>query len=284
MDYNATKDALFRPELTQTTFPPHSSPGEIPLCIEACRLAYYKTEFGDAELDRLKAALANIGFGEVTPLRSSAFVDAQGFGAFRAADGTALVAFRGTEPDKLADLGSDADIRPVPGKAPVTGLVHHGFHAAFWSLNEQIDTWLGTLGGRRARLFMCGHSLGAAMAMVGAHVYRPQLLVTIGCPRTGDADFVGGLAGIRLVRIVDCADLVPELPPPLFGYTHPPSFTYIDRNGKTSANPPADFVTDDQMRGRLEYVRDYAWRHGTVPIRDLADHAPLNYLRAFPNT
>src|SRR5262249_9001619 len=151
-----------------------SDPDRIALCVEACRLAYYKTESGSAETDRLNEALGRVGFSRAAPFCSGAFIDAQGFGAFRERDGLALLAFRGTEPDKLADRGTDADIPPVPGTPDVAGLVHQGFLNAFRALQPQVEAWLKGLGPKVQQLFICGHSLGAAMAMVAAHVFKPK--------------------------------------------------------------------------------------------------------------
>ena len=279
MDYTASRDALFRPELSPTLFKPGLELTPTQLAVEACRLAYYKTETGAAELKRLADAWRDAGFAEVQPFHSGAFVDAQGFGAFRSVDGLAVIAFRGTEPDKLADLGTDANIVPIAAPG-IPGNVHAGFFRAFDALRPQVDEWLHALGARVKTRVVCGHSLGAAMATIAAHVLRPDLLVTLGCPRTGDAQFVNALP-CRFLRVVDCADLVPELPPALFGYTHPAPCLYIDRDGRQYDTPSADFIGDDQARGRIEYLKTFAWRHGTLALRDLADHAPSNYARAF---
>jgi hypothetical protein len=49
-------------------------------------------------------------------------------------------------------------------------------------------------------------------------------------------------------------------------------------------NPPPGFdVEHDRLVARAEYLETQAWKAGTVLFRDLADHAPINYLRAlFP--
>ena len=36
----------------------------------------------------------------------------------------------------------------------------------------------------------------------------------------------------------------------------------------------------DQIDARAEYWAKYAWKVGNVKNRDLADHAPLNYVSA----
>lgn len=58
---------------------------------------------------------------------------------------------------------------------------------------------------------------------------------------------------------------------------------YITRIGEIVENPPQPLVDADRQRARLDYLTQYAWRTGSVLVRDLADHAPINYARAvFP--
>jgi len=40
-------------------------------------------------------------------------------------------------------------------------------------------------------------------------------------------------------------------------------------------------VDADREKGRWLYLNQYAWKRGTVSVRELADHAPVNYARAF---
>ena len=39
-------------------------------------------------------------------------------------------------------------------------------------------------------------------------------------------------------------------------------------------------IDDDKVRGRAEYLVNHAWRYKNLPVRDLADHAPINYVSA----
>lgn len=278
MDYDPSRDALYRPHLATTAFVEGTWPPLVALAVEACRLAYVKAEHGPGPLRQLQDAWARVGFTEVQPFQGSAFVDAQGFAAWRPEDRTGVVAFRGTEPEKLADLGTNLSILPV--KAPgCPGRVHRGFALAYESLHEQVTAWLSR--GSISELLVCGHSLGGAMAMVCAQRLRPSLLVTLGCPRVGNEEFVQALEGLPAERIVDCCDVVPDLPPPLFGYAHPTAFRYIAADGQVHATPAPGFVAGDRAMGREVYAARYAWRQGAVSVRDLADHAPANYVRAF---
>lgn len=280
--YDASRDSLFHPQLRQTLFTAGSDPDERQIAVEACHLAYYKAETGAAEEARLKDAWDRIGFADVQPFHSNAFIDAQGFAAWRERDRTAIVAFRGTEPEKLGDLGTNLNIAPVPVHG-FAGHVHLGFYVAYRALEPHVRDWLQAHDGRIDRLLVCGHSLGGAMAMVCAQTVqpRPALLLTIGCPRTGNAAFVAGLSGVRQERIVNCCDIVTDLPPPLFGYAHPHDFTYITWDGQLQSSPGDAAIRADRERGRLEYRDNYAWQSGAVSVRDLADHAPVNYARAF---
>ena len=57
--------------------------------------------------------------------------------------------------------------------------------------------------------------------------------------------------------------------------------TYITSGGQTRENPDDVFVAADREAGRTDYLKNQSWRLGTVPLRDFADHAPINYARAF---
>jgi len=88
------------------------------------------------------------------------------------------------------------------------------------------------------------------------------------------------LAETKVRRYVDCTDLVTAVPPPLFGYVHVCPERYIDRFGKVHAPPPTpEAIADDRREGRRAYLRDHAWKvWRNVMLRDLADHAPVNYI------
>jgi hypothetical protein len=48
-------------------------------------------------------------------------------------------------------------------------------------------------------------------------------------------------------------------------------------------DPPGDFVTKDGLIAAVEYLEHYAWRNRNVGVRELADHAPLNYVSGVMN-
>jgi hypothetical protein len=122
------------------------------------------------------------------------------------------------------------------------------------------------------------------MATLLASIKRPDFLYTFGSPRVGDAQFVSTLNGLSNSRFVDCCDLVARLPPASIvgkvNYAHYGPTFCIDRNRVIRENCADDEMEKDRMVAAAEYVVEYAWRSGNVAVRELADHAPVNYVSA----
>ena len=278
--YDASRRALLQPESGRSLLGRAPTPGEEALAAEAARLAYRRFEEGADELERLAADLARGGFA--APAR---FVhpgtDGQGYGTFDA-NGLALLAFRGTQPDRVGDLVSDARFAFEPCKLG-EGHVHAGFQNTALGLWPDVERWLHETAAKRKRLIVCGHSLGAAIATLLALPSKADLLFTLGSPRVGDADFVAQFeaSALRVVRAVDCCDVVTEVPPIALGFQHLGAPLYIDRLGAASSDASAAFIEEDRREARATYLSEHSFRIGTVLVRDLADHAPINYLRAF---
>jgi hypothetical protein len=234
---------------------------------ECARLAYKKFESDLGAKDEVIAALATIGYGEAT-FFSSDGTDA--FAAVNAFSSDVVVAFRGTERDPR-DYATDIKTWKIAWRSG--GSVHAGFAAAFESVWPPLKQWIS---GRPGRRLFTGHSLGGALATLAASLSGPARLMTFGCPRVGDAAFVRALAATEVTRYVDCCDMVCRVPLERFGFVHPAAAMYIDRNGVVKAEGPE--TSADQRRARRDYLLQYAWKKGNVLVRDLADHAPLNYV------
>lgn len=279
IEYDPRRLALYSPEKQETIFVTGQTYSPLQLAVESARLAYVHIEKLASERQRLASALARVGFGE-----PESFVhpetDTQAFGTYSSGDRIALIGFRGTQPDKVCDLATDLEAHTITWTESA-GRVHAGFAAAARGIMPQIKDWLDRECREHSTLILTGHSLGAALATLAASVWRPTLLVTLGSPRVGDAAFAATLAGIGGARIVDCCDAVTELPPEIPAYTHIRPPTYITKDGVKIENPDAAFIAADRVRGRLEYFVKHAWKIGAVFLRDLADHAPINYARAF---
>ena len=279
MAYDPRRTVLYTPESQDTLFQGGRVYSPVQIAVEAARLAYYRAEKSLDQTQRLTEALDRANFG--APMM---FVDvatgAAGFGSLRDADGVAVLALRGSQPDDVADIAHDLTANIVEW-GDTGGHVHAGFAAATRALLPKIRQWLKSTHLDPEKLIVTGHSLGAAMATLVASVMRSQWLVTLGSPRVGDTDFIATIKAANIRRIVDCCDAVTEVPPPLFGYTHLSTCTYITRDAQVLQDPVSSVIDADRMEARREYVMTYAWRIGAVLLRDLADHAPINYARAF---
>jgi len=104
------------------------------------------------------------------------------------------------------------------------------YHTAFYHVwNAGMETRVGALktANPTYQLYAIGHSLGGALASLAAsHMVNAKLfggdevrLVTFGQPRTGNQDYSTAVANAipYRFRIVHNADIVPHLPPRLFG-------------------------------------------------------------------
>jgi hypothetical protein len=88
------------------------------------------------------------------------------------------------------------------------------------------------------------------------------------------------LDGIEIYRYRDCCDVVARVPVPEMGYVHAGRVRYIDQNGLISTTPSETAIDEDRVAAESDYLLKYAWKVGNVGVRDLADHAPINYVWA----
>ncbi len=270
--YSASDMDLFQPAVNHPFFPGKRPATDAALCAEMSRLAYCRFERDPNARQKLKDALGSIGF-EVAD--SNLFAGNKAKGYLATSDGLAVLAFRGTEATNVQDLLTDFDTIPV--RWANGGFVHQGFSKAILEVWPAIAKALETLKGD---VFYTGHSLGAALATLAASLHKPKALYTIGSPRVGDADFVSSLAGLGAERFEDCCDLVCHIPPDAMGFEHFGNLFYIDRNGAITPNPDDAEIKRDQMHARWKYFREFTFKIGDLPTRDLADHAPINYVSA----
>ena len=143
------------------------------------------------------------------------------------ADGV-IVTFRGTLPpswhsqasvlDWLQDLLAEPESRPnLPGK------VHTGFFDATSAIIAAIASEVLRLNPAGSkRVYVTGHSLGGAMASIGAYIMqaapcaiRIDQVVTFASPKPGDGAFQAAYQKIfpTQIRYENYDDLVPLLPP-----------------------------------------------------------------------
>jgi pimeloyl-ACP methyl ester carboxylesterase len=278
IDYDPTDVALYQPGNRRSPF----LDGLLRLddlnavCAECSRLAYVGFERDADERARLVEALGAAGLKTFQEILDPA-TDTQAF-ATTWTDGRPLVAFRGTERNRPTDLRIDADA--FFESWPDGVRVHRGFARAYKAVEATVTAVLAKYAGLSP--IFTGHSLGAALATLAASRIPGSTLVTFGSPRVGNAAFAELVKRVGNFRHVDCCDLVTRVPPSLpNGYVHCGDAIYIDRNGVIGEVTNADDIDVDRRTAAGYYFLHHALASGDVKVRELADHAPINYIRAF---
>lgn len=280
--YDATHRALLSPGDGDSLFlsPTQRDPSSLAaLCAECSRLAYVGFDESDDELSRLQKALQAAGLRGLKPFNDNEKnTGTQAFGAICENDDL-LVAFRGTQAKKPSDLRTDLRAPMVPWR--FGGQAHAGFVAAFSSIESELDTFIQAHLGAH-RLIVTGHSLGAALATLAASRWRGATLVTFGSPRVGDAAFVGTIPAGNVQRFVNCCDFVTTVPPEwLLGYVHCGALSYIDENGQRRSDVNAPVSPEERAILDAKFAVAHLLDPADLKDRELADHTPINYIRAF---
>lgn len=219
-------------------------------------LAYLKHEAG--ELDQLIRSLDSGGFGLVETFNNN---ETQAFIA-RCKDYTVL-AIRGTE-GKIKDIISDLKFRLKNGR-------HRGFDQAYKNISSSLRV---SLRFRNIPLYITGHSLGAAIAVIATQDLDSDNLAacyTFGCPRVGNAEFDRSVKA-PVYRVVNAADGVARVPFFIMGRIHVGDLRYLTRKGDLLRNP-------NTIRRFGRFTANFLRR----PISTGTDHAIANYRTKLKN-
>lgn len=195
---------------------------------------------------------------------AAGFSDIYGYTA-QAADGSIILAFRGTE--GIREWILDFDFIPMPFPDCPDCEIHSGFYDGWLALRDQVLAAFQSFHASAAPVIhVTGHSLGAALANVAAldlmATYKYTNLATLynfGQPRLGNEAYaqfyeatvtnrtgvsrsslrgaaaaaaaaLGDGAGTHAYRVVHNADPVPQLPPQAFGFKHSPLEVWYTEN------------------------------------------------------
>jgi triacylglycerol lipase len=213
--------------------------------------------------------------------------DAGGTQAFIVGDDQKIIlAFRGTEPDKLEDWATDFKIRMTSGPG---GDVHRGFARALNFIWGDVEDAVEELRDNRQTLWITGHSLGAALATLATASLKfrenPVIvngLYTFGQPRLGSERFADNFNTVfksRAFRFVNNNDLVSRVPPSSFGYSHVGQLRYFDTQGQLHADTQLTWWDHfwDRLEGQLE-----SYLHLTL-FDGIKDHSMENYVQLMNN-
>ena len=203
-------------------------------------------------------------------------------------DQIAIVAFRGSEIWKkkgkfdldkvIADLKADVDIRLADW--PPGGKVHRGFMEALEEVWSDLLPYITQLDRRGCKLWITGHSLGAALATLCASRYgNVQGVYTFGSPRVGNEGFKEKLQA-KIYRVVNNDDIVARVPPAGI-YDHVGELKFIDRNGTIR-----DHMIEKEHPVEKRLDETYGLENTNPPKKNsfggfipaaIRDHVPLLY-------
>ena len=207
----------------------------------------------------------------------------RGFGFVAQFGNESVLAFRGTQafrpgdpPQKFRAIARDfwTDARIERRRLSDESWVHGGFADSADELFRALQA--SGLTRTTRRWWICGHSLGGALAVLVAERLRAlpdqhlRAVVTFGQPRVGNGAHRAQLEALPLRRVVHGCDVVPSLPPNGLGFVHASD----------------EYVLAPERRANYaltvwNHVLGYwqRWRHGLGALTPVAvlDHAPLYY-------
>lgn len=219
--------------------------------------------------------------------------------------GVGVLSFRGTEPSNAINFLTDATVDVMDFKS--MGHVHGGFYRnlrAVWTdVAKRLSAAIGAGDGDRRlhALYITGHSLGAAMAVLAAATifgddrfaaWQPLVrgIYTYGQPMVGDKAFAASCDerfGRLLFRHVYARDLVPRMPPRTAGRFQHSGKEYVG-SSITGWTPRAKPVAQAVTAIASIPLGAAAWAFKQIPMLhwirvpfSIDDHSPNSYLEAF---
>lgn len=192
-----------------------------------------------------------------------------------------IIALRGTEPNQFSDITADLKFWRVNYTSAEK--IHSGFFFEALSLwGKVVDVLYKELklDSKDARkIYVTGHSLGGAMAVVMTSFVqkhtpvhgRLESLITFGQPRVGNKEFNDSIK-CEWKRFVNNNDVVPRVPPKMYNlFADGGDLHYINTYGNVR-----DLTwwqsTKDSYRGRKA-----AWKKGQM-FDSFYDHGMSNYV------
>ena len=193
---------------------------------------------------------------------------------FVTSDDAIIVSCRGTEPTKFADIA--ADLKTIPVRHPRNGMVHSGFYEYANLVYDEIYAQVKKMRKKKENVFVVGHSLGGAMAVLVAEQLAAdgipvKELRTFGQPRVGTREFLK-LIDFPYYRYRNNNDLVTVVPPTFFNliFKHSGVLRYINTYGNIrKATYWQRFK--DKCRGNWEALKSFNLVDG------FADHSMGKY-------
>ena len=245
--------------------------------IEAATLVYANKEFATETFNKYA------GFREIE------YFDGKATQCYAASnDKFTIVAFRGSEArlrEGDANFGyifADwlANFNFAPEMWEKRGNVHRGFKGALDEVWHDLEDHISYQQRKNRKIWMTGHSLGAALATLAADRYgNVQGLYTYGSPRVGDRNFKEDF-NVNAYRFVNHSDIVTKVPPASM-YCHVGELKYIDRDGILHDHIRSREKWTDEIQDQFNNIFD-AVNHtrkgfSEALLEPIVDHVPTRY-------
>ena len=245
--------------------------------IDASVLVYADPEFV-TEIFQQNARFTGVRFFEDTTTQCFVASD----------DRFAIVAFRGSEgrlrdgdvyPGYIwADWVTNFSFWPEPWEKG--GKVHRGFKAALAEIWTDLEAYLSELRMNNLKIWLTGHSLGAALATLAAdRCDGVQGLYTFGSPRVGDKVFNEAF-NVNTYRFVNNSDIVTKVPPSGM-FKHVGELKFIDSNGIIHDRP--NLLDEEsteapyELKKKSKVLGQTGKGFADAIFEPLIDHAPTIY-------
>ena len=188
-----------------------------------------------------------------------------------------VIACRGTQPTEFNDI--KADLNAIPVVAETVSRVHKGFKAEVDELWPMILEDLDPKAIGKRKLWVTGHSLGAAMATIVAsrcsleqsYEAKVEELHTFGSPRVGWRKYCKSLS-VTHYRWRNNNDIVTTVPPAFMGYKHDGELCYIDSAGDVRIGMPWIKRAGDKLKCMVKGIF-------SLRIDNFADHSIMEYAK-----
>jgi len=202
-----------------------------------------------------------------------------------------IIAFRGTQFANKVDAKTDLNfpLEKFNNEASVhrgffkaANLIHQEILNAFAefdsNLNSSLDSNIET---KQKPLWICGHSLGAALAIiVAAQLKQPThcQTYTFGAPKIGNSAFNLLCKHLSIYRIVNCCDIVTHLPPAGMGFKHVGDELFLSAHNHLHHNPTKLNRLLIEWQAAIRYACNFPlFRKKQISFRALSDHSIVNY-------
>jgi predicted lipase len=165
--------------------------------------------------------------------------DIQGFTGYSSNLNAIILSFRGSS--NIQNWIINLSFNQIAYSRCSNCKVHNGFYTGYNTVKATIISQIQALKAlhRDAKIYITGHSLGGAIAVLAAPDIKDNFgaiagLLSFGEPRVGNSEFASWFGSVTThTRVIHYGDIVPHLPPQVNGYLHDGTEIWYDKAMQT---------------------------------------------------